>query len=135
MLIKPKSFWPHDLFFGLLPFLMAAIILFWVHYLPLGLRGLADFRQLYAGGYMIRAGHAYELYDYDAQMRFQEKVAPGTATAVLLVTHPAFEELLFVPLSLLPYRTAFWLFLTFNVTLLAVCLRLLKTKLTKLTER
>jgi Glycosyltransferase family 87 len=68
-------------------------------------------------------------------MRFQEKVAPGTTDAILLVTHPAFEELLFVPLSLLSYRAAFWLFLTLNIALLALCLRLLKPKVTKLAER
>src|SRR5258708_7814258 len=28
---------------------------------------LADFRQLYTGGYILRTGHAHELYDFDKQ--------------------------------------------------------------------
>ncbi len=130
-----NSFWPHDLFFGLLIFLLLAQAVIWWIYLPLGLRGGADFRQLYTGGYMLRTGHAQELYDFEAQQRFQTQLVPQASRIRLLITHPAFEELLFLPLSWLPYRTAFWIFFVVNCALVWLCLELLKPKLTVLTER
>jgi glycosyl transferase family 87 len=134
LLSKPKL-WPQDLILGLLPLLLVIQALIWYFYLPLGLHGVADFRQLYTGGYMIRTGHASELYDYDAQMRFQAQLVPEAALVRLLITHPAFEELLFVPLSVLSYRTAFWTFFVVNLALLAASLRLLWPYLRDLTER
>jgi hypothetical protein len=129
-----KSFWPHNLFFGLLIFLLPLQAAIWWLYLPLGLVGRADFRQLYTGGYMVRTGHAQELYDFEAQQRFQNQLFPKTASEIrLLITHPAFEELLFVPLSRLPYRAAFWIFLGMNCALVWLSLELLKPKLAVLT--
>lgn len=105
-------------------------------FLPLGLHAKADFRQLYTGGYMIRTGHAAELYDFDAQMRFQQQLFPEAfAAGRLLITHPAFEELIFVPLSLLPYRSAFWIFFAINISALALALRLLWPRILPMRER
>src|SRR4051812_23472750 len=47
----------------------------WIFFLPSAIQGRADFRQLYTAGYMVRTGHATELYDYAAQMRFQDTLA------------------------------------------------------------
>jgi hypothetical protein len=127
--------WPHDLVLGFLPLLLGLEVLVAIIYLPLALRGVADFRQLYTGGYMIRTGHASELYDYDTQQRFEEKLVPVNATFLLPINHPAFEELLFVPLSLFSYRTGYWIFLAVNIALLVICVRLLKPRLKALTDR
>jgi Glycosyltransferase family 87 len=132
---KPQSFWPHDLVLGLLPLLLGFHVLLWFTYLPLGQQGFADFRQLYAGGYMIRTGHAGSLYDYEAQQRFEEALTPTPTHFMLPINHPAFEELLFVPLSLLTYRSAYWTFMSFNVGLLVICLRLLRPRLNLLYGR
>lgn len=77
---------------------------------------MADFRQLYTAGYMLRTGHAYQLYDSDAQRDFQNllKYSPQP----LPFNHLAFEAALFAPLSLLPYKTAFELLCVIDLLLL-----------------
>jgi hypothetical protein len=87
-----KKCWPHDLVLGLLPLLIGFEVLLAILYMPPALRGLDDFRQLYVGGYMIRAGHATELYDYDSQQRFEETVVPVGTHLPLIISHLAFEE-------------------------------------------
>ncbi len=132
--LPTKKFWPHELVLGLLPLLIGFEVLLWTVYLPLGTRGIADFRQLYTGGYMLRTGHAAELYDYDTQRRFEETVVPAEPF-VLPINHPAFEELLFVPLSLLTYRGAYWVFMAFNGALLILCAGLLRHRFKVLCDR
>lgn len=129
------KFWPHDLVLGLTPFLLVIQALICFFYLPLGLRGAADFRSFYTGAYMVRTGHAGELYDFETQMRFHRQLLPEAAGTSVTMNHPAFEELLFLPLSLLPYRAAFWSFFAVNLGLLAVSLRLLAPYLSRLTDR
>jgi Glycosyltransferase family 87 len=133
--LRARRFWPHDLILALIPLLVGFEVLVWTVSLPLGARGLADFRQLYTGGYMLRTGHAAELYDYDTQQRFEEALVPVHGYFLLSVTHPAFEELLFVPLSLLSYRVAYLVFLALNVALLALCVGLLRHRLKVLSDR
>jgi hypothetical protein len=131
-----KPFWPHDLILGLLPLILVVQAAMWCLFLPqVGLRGVADFRQLYAGGYMVRTGHARELCDYDAQKRFEDALVPVHIDFMLPISHLPFEALLFVPLSLFSYRTAYWFFLAMNGTLLAVCLWLLKPNMQVLSNR
>jgi hypothetical protein len=74
--LRARKFWPHDVVLGLLPLLIGFEILLWTVYLPLETRGFADFRQLYTGGYILRTGHAAELYDYDTQQRLEETLVP-----------------------------------------------------------
>lgn len=124
-----KRFWPQVLVLRLLPLLVAYQLLLAIIFVPLALRGLDDFRQLYTGGYMVRTGHADELYDYDTQQRFEERLIPDGRHFMLPINHLAFEELLFVPLSLLTYRAAYWAFMAFNGTLLFLCARLLGRRL------
>ena len=131
----PKRFWPHDLALGLLPLLIGFEVLLWTVYLPLATRGVADFRALYTGGYMLRTGHGRDLYDYSSQQRFQENLVPVGSGPPLLISHIPFEELFFVPLSLLSYKTAYWVFMAFNGTLLSLCARLLRNRFRILSDR
>jgi hypothetical protein len=133
--LRAKKFWPHDVLLGLLPLLLGFQVLVAIVYVPMALRGLADFRQLYTGGYMIRTGHAAELYDYDKQQSLEEALVPVEGRFPLPINHPAFEELLFVPLSLLTYRVAYWVFVAFNGALLVLCVSLLRHRLTVLSDR
>ena len=82
----------------------------------------ADFRHLYTAGYMLRTGHSDQLYDLDAQYKFQsERVsAKQPPTGPLPYNHPAFEALLFDPLSIVPYRAAYFIFGFFNLFVLGV---------------
>src|ERR1035441_1596799 len=79
---------------------------------------------------MVRTGHASELYDYDTQRRFEDQLIPTGLNFTLPINHLAFEALLFVPLSLLSYKAAYWVFLAFNGALLILCARLLGRWLT-----
>jgi len=114
----------------------------WIFFLPSALQGRADFRQLYTAGYMVRIGHARELYDYDAQKRFQDAVASpmflsemGTLKPIALpFIRPAYQALLFYPFSFFSYRAAYFLFLTLNLGLLGAAFLMLRPRLTTLTE-
>lgn len=133
---KRARFWPQELVLGLLPLLLGfQVFQVCLVGLPMGLHGIADFRQLYSGGYMIRTGESKQLYDYDAEERVEEALLPLGKDHMLPINHPAFEELLFVPLSLLKYRSAYWLFMAFNIGLLVVCMRLLRRRLNVLYAR
>ena len=121
---------PQVLVLRLLPILVAHQMLLAILYVPLALRGFDDFRQLYTGGYMVRTGHAAELYDYDTQRHFEDQLIPTGLNFTLPINHLAFEALLFVPLSLLSYKAAYWVFLAFNGALLILCVRLLGRRLT-----
>lgn len=131
--IQSAGFWPHDLILGMLPLILAIQAFLWAAYLPAGLHGISDLRQLYTGGYMIRTGHQKELYNYDLQWQLEKNLVGGQL--MLPVNHLAFEELFFAPLSLFSYRTAYWIFLGFNIILLTVCVRLFRSRVTHLSDR
>jgi hypothetical protein len=101
---------------------------FWV---PLALRGRMDFRHLYTAGYMVRSGHAHELYDSDAEFKFQNELA-GPLTMTLPFNHLAYEALFFLPLSFAGFRLAYLLFFGINLVLVAACCKMLQPYLTSL---
>jgi hypothetical protein len=133
--VPRKRFWPSELILGLLPLILSAQALFFSAFLIPALHGVADFRQLYTGGYMIRTGNSKQLYDYDAQKRYEAKLVPVEADFTLPINHLAFEELLYAPLSIFPYRTAYWIFFVINALLLIVCLWLLQSRMRILSEK
>jgi hypothetical protein len=129
-----ESLAPHylpDFLLGILPILLAVQLLGWLTFVPSALRGHADFRQLYAAGYMIRTGHASELYDYRAQQNFQDALV-GNDERALPFIRPAYQALFFVPFSLLPYRTAYLAFLALNLVLLGMAFWLLRSNMENL---
>lgn len=110
---------------GLLPLVLGIQVLAWLIIFPSAMRGHADFRQLYTAGFMVRTGHAGELYNYDAQLQFQNKLV-SPAQVPLPFIRPAYYALLFVPFSALSYREAYLSFLFCNVILLCICYRILR---------
>ena len=120
-----------DFLLGISPILLAAQLMGWLTFFPSALHGHADFRQLYAAGYMVRTGHASELYNYRAQQTFQDTLV-GNDEPALPFIRPAYQALLFVPFSLLPYRTAYLAFLALNLVLLAIAFRLLRSTMENL---
>jgi len=133
--VREKQFWPRELVLGLLPLLVGFEILLWTAYLPLGLRGVADFRTLYASGYMARTHDAHDIYNSDKLLVVKEKLAPIGRTFNQPMDHPAYEVLLFVPLSLLSYRHALIAFIVFNLGVVFLCERLLRPSFHVLSER
>src|SRR5216684_6233378 len=122
-----------DLLLGSLPILLAVQLLGWLTFFPTALRGHADFRQLYAAGYMVRTGHAGQLYDTRAQQEFQDALV-GNDERALPFIRPAYQALLFVPFSLLPYRTAYLGFLAVNLVLLAMTFWILRPNMRNLSR-
>ncbi len=120
-----KSSFIHDFTLGIAPLLLGFNLLTSIGFLPVAMRGESDFRQLYAAACMVRTGHSYELYSYDAQKRFQDQmVAPGERALPFI--RPAFQALLFAPLTWFSYRAAYWIFVAINIGLLALCFFLLR---------
>ena len=117
-----------DILLGILPIIFCIQFLAWLTFLPKALRGHADFRQLYVAGYMVRTGHRTQLYDYAAQTYFQNTLVSNDERALPFI-RPAYQALMFVPFSLLPYRTAYLGFLLLNVLLLALAFLILQPRL------
>ena len=91
----------------------------------IGISGRADFRCLYAAGYLVRTGDATHLFDYDAQ-RSVENARVSVEDVALPFNHAPYEALLFAPLSLLSYRSAYVTVLIGNLCLLGLAFYLLR---------
>jgi hypothetical protein len=117
---------------GIPAYLIGIHLWTWVFMLSAFLGGRADFRQLYTSGFMVSSGYARQLYDYDIQLHFQNKLV-SKADIALPGDHPAYEALLFVPLSLLRYRTAYFVFVAVNVGVLALVFWMLHPHMENLT--
>jgi hypothetical protein len=122
---KPEAPYYVQALLGLLPILLGIQLLAWFVILPAAVHGRADFRQLYTAGYMVRTGHAHELYNYDVQLHFQNELV-SAGRIPLPFNRPAFYAVLFVPFSVLPYRSAYLVFLALNLILLLSSYRVLR---------
>ena len=79
-----------------------------------------DFRIFYTAPQMLLHSRA-QLYDLAAQQEWQQRLAGGTQ--VLPFYHPAYEVLLYLPLTLFRFRAAYLIYAAFNVGLLWLCYR------------
>lgn len=128
MFFNPKRL---KLYLGALFALQACTLLSGI---PIAARRYIDFRTSYTAGYMLRTGHASQLYDYPTEQRFQSSLVSPEPRALPLMT-PPFTVLLFVPLSLLSFWPAYFAFAAINVLLLLASFTLLKPFLTTLSSR
>jgi dolichol-phosphate mannosyltransferase len=117
-----------DVILGLLPLALGIQLIIWGLYLPSSLRGYADFRNCYTAGILVRTGHAHQIYNYALQKQIEDSYI-GQTPALLPFVHLSYEAILFVPLSLLPYRAAYLCWLAVNVFLCLLCYACLKDKL------
>ena len=92
------------------------------------LAGKVDLRAFYAAGTIVRSGEASRLYDYDYQQKVQDATI-GPRAGALPFLYPPFAALLFVPLSVLSYRHAFFVLLGLNIGLLCTAAQLLRPRL------
>jgi hypothetical protein len=92
--------------------------------LPAIREGRVDFRAPYATGYIVRSGHGSEVYEYAAQKRFQDAFVSQQDLAFPCI-RPAYQGLVFAPLSLLPFHQAYFVFYAINLGILYFCFRLL----------
>lgn len=106
-------------------YLVAAHLWVWALIAPGFLRdGRPDFRQIYSSAYMVRTGHGSQLYDYNVQKEYQDRLVTRRNVALPYI-RPAYEAFIFAPLTRFSFRTAYFIFLGLNITLLGVCLALL----------
>lgn len=85
------------------------------------LKGYPDFTIYYTAGTMVGEGKGHQLYDDRSQFEVQKQFAPQVATRLgaLPFNHPPFEALLFAPITWLPYRAAYLLWMLANLGMLA----------------
>jgi len=122
-----------EVILGLLPLVLGLQLIIWLVYLPAALQGNADFRNCYSTGLLLRSGRGHQIYDYAIQNDVQTAFISRTATGMPYV-HPAYEALLFVPLSFLSYRYAFLCWLGLNLVCLLVSYRMLEKRFWPLRE-
>jgi glycosyl transferase family 87 len=77
-----------------------------------------DFLSFYTGGTFVRTGHADKLIDAEAQHAFQQQLLGVPTGSVSVWVSPPYFAYLFAPLSLLPYRAAFALFIVLSAVAL-----------------
>ncbi len=82
--------------------------------------GHPDYSIFYTAGLMLRRGQGRDLYDNARQLGVQREFAPVAKkkTRPLPFNHPAFEGVLFVPLTRLSYLASYELWVGLNVLLL-----------------
>lgn len=93
-----------------------------------------DFTVYYTAGRMLREGQGSHLYDPQAQLAVQREFAPAedNRRGPLPYIHPAFEALIFLPLTFLPYTTAFALWNVLNLGFLLRSSHLLRASIESL---
>ncbi|HKS76965.1 MAG TPA: glycosyltransferase family 87 protein [Terriglobales bacterium] len=91
-------------------------------------KGYPDFTIFYSAAKIVREGLGARLYDPQVQYQVQLEFASGVSIrqGALPYNHPAFEALFFVPLTYLPYLTAFVIWDALNLVMLGLVLRCLR---------
>ncbi len=79
-----------------------------------------DFLSFYTGSTLVRQASIADLYDQELQLRTQQELVP-TNTELIPFIRPGYYALLLAPLSLLPFGTAFWIWLGLQAAVLFVC--------------
>jgi hypothetical protein len=97
------------------------------------LNGRTDFVVSYTAGQTIRSGNGRALYAASDDQISPDKLANSPVTA-LPFDRLAYQALLYVPLSLLSYRKAYWIFMAVNLGLIVLCIRMLQPYLPKLAQ-
>lgn len=121
------------------PLLLAVIGAVLIQLAPLWLvkeqirNGSSDFSAYYSAGRIVASGQGSRLYDLNVQ-REAQRIFPQTfgRPALLPFNHPPFEALIFAPLALLPYGSAFLLWLGCNLAMWIGTLFLLRPYLPSL---
>ena len=118
---------------GLCSYLIGVHLWTWILFGSTFIGGRADFRQLYTAGYMVHTGAGRQLYDYSAQLGFQNRLVSREDLALPFI-RPAYAALLFAPLSPLPFKEAYLVFLAINAGLLVLCWVLLRSRTRSLSQ-
>jgi hypothetical protein len=94
---------------------VAGIVYYFVHGFEEREKG-TDFPDFYAAARMVREGYGRQLYDFQAQEKFQIRYVGRTGDYYI---HPPFETLVFLPICLWSLPTAYLLWCLLNLAVLA----------------
>jgi hypothetical protein len=130
-----NQFWPRELLLGLMPLLIGFQLLVWVAYLRGGLNGVGVFRSFYVAGYMVRTHQSADIHDQEKHLELADELVPLGLRLNQGMDHPAYEALLFAPLSWFSYRKALIVFIFLNFGVIAWCIRPLSRKFQMLSDR
>jgi hypothetical protein len=96
--------------------IVGLVVAVWI---PTGLYKKMDFRAMYAAGTLARTD-ASQLYNLARQKQLEDTLVEKHDVSIPF-GHLAYDAVLFVPFSLLPYRTAYLLVVLVNTILIVVC--------------
>jgi hypothetical protein len=127
--LKTVPYYVKTLLMALPALLIGLQIPSWIAYLPSRSAQMqSDFRVFYTPGFMLRTGHAAELYNFQIFQATERRVVADDGGSAPFI-HPAFEAPIFAPLSLLSYRHAYFLWASVNCVVLALIYKLSRPKL------
>jgi hypothetical protein len=79
-----------------------------------------DFLNIYTGASLALDGQFAAMHDVDVQLARERKFVPSTDVLRPFV-RPSFYALLLAPLALIPFKTAFWIWIAAQSALLIAC--------------
>ena len=91
--------------------------------------GLSDFASFYTAAEILHDGRGHQLYDLNLQEKVQRSVMPEAVKergGILPFNHPAFEAIVFLPLTVFSLHTAFWIWFSINIGFLFAVIRVLR---------
>ena len=94
--------------------------------------GLSDFASFYTAAEILRDGRGHQLYDLNVQETVQRSVMPEVVRergGILPYNHPAFEALVFLPLSVFSLHAAYRIWFAINVGSLFAVIGVLRKSL------
>jgi hypothetical protein len=85
-----------------------------------------DFKMFYTAAVALRSGHTADLYSRDLHVSMQRQLLPSLPFHdVKVYTHPPYELLVFLPLSVLSYKVACYCWVAVTLLLGVLCGRML----------
>jgi len=99
----------------------------WIFFAASIRAGHPDFRANYTAGYLVRTGHARDVYSYEAAKKLQDAIISREVVGMPFI-HPAYEALFFAPYSLFDFHRAYFAFLGTNLLILFLCFRALRNQ-------
>jgi hypothetical protein len=99
-------------------------------------RGVSDFSGFYTAGKIVESGNGNQLYDESTQARVEGIYTVRSLQGGFLpYNHAPFEALLFAPLAMFPYGTAFWIWWGINLPLAYLAFFLLRSEIARVCAR
>ncbi len=94
----------------------------------------SDFLPFYTSARMLLEGYGEQLYRMDSQILWQTQIGGPELGEVYLNYHPPVESLVFLPLTILPLRVAYWVWNGASLAMVFASIRILSGVLRPVTN-